>query len=275
MEDARMPVRDVYRLIQEAVAPRILVDKSPTYSIDRAALDLAELYFEAPLYIHLVRHPCGMIRSYETYHLDHFVDRAELDMGPRQAAEVIWVAANRNILEFLGGVPPGRHHRVRFEDLVRAPEATLVEVCRFLGIGYDSEMARPYNDKGRKMTDGIKPHLLTKGDKKFHSFQEIDPSVASNWSRHMTSDFLGGPARALASLFGYDDIPAPVPPAASRLAPIPRLPRDEAERVLARLDQLSDDEVQRLLEDLSSTAHGGTGGRTAFGVEARSSGHPT
>ena len=54
-EDAGYSTKRFYRLLQEQLGGRMLVDKSPQYALDPAALARAERDFEEPLYIHLVR----------------------------------------------------------------------------------------------------------------------------------------------------------------------------------------------------------------------------
>ncbi|HUK88751.1 MAG TPA: amino acid adenylation domain-containing protein, partial [Blastocatellia bacterium] len=69
-EEQNMPVRDFYRLMQEWGGDRILVDKTPGYALDIEVMKRAEDYFEDPLYIHLIRHPYGMINSFEDAKLE-------------------------------------------------------------------------------------------------------------------------------------------------------------------------------------------------------------
>src|SRR6185295_12312399 len=56
--------RRFYGLLQGWLDGRWLVDKTPSYALDGAVLARAEEEFEAPFYIHLLRHPHGMIRSF-------------------------------------------------------------------------------------------------------------------------------------------------------------------------------------------------------------------
>ncbi|NHZ69837.1 MAG: SDR family NAD(P)-dependent oxidoreductase, partial [Thermotogales bacterium] len=59
-----VPVCEVYGALQALCAPRILVDKSPSYAFDRRILERAESLFEHARYIHLVRHPISVIESF-------------------------------------------------------------------------------------------------------------------------------------------------------------------------------------------------------------------
>ena len=113
--------------------PRCWSTRPPTYAWDPATLRRAEESFEAPLYIHLVRHPYGMIRSFEEARIDQIFFHQDHPFSRRELAEALWALAHRNILEFLAGVPAERQRTVRFEDLLRDPEGELRALCAFLG----------------------------------------------------------------------------------------------------------------------------------------------
>src|SRR4029079_15643359 len=144
-----------YGEMQEGLGDRILVDKSPAYALDLAVLERAEEAFSDPRYIHLVRHPHAVVRSFAEARLEQVFFRHPHDFGRRELAELIWVVSHENIVQFLGGIPEERQHWVRFEDLVGEPERVLQEICAFLGLDYDPAMADPYRDPGRRMTDGL------------------------------------------------------------------------------------------------------------------------
>ncbi len=52
-----MDMKQFYAQMQQWIAPRLLVDKTPDYAMDIEVLRRAEDIFEDPLYIHLTRHP--------------------------------------------------------------------------------------------------------------------------------------------------------------------------------------------------------------------------
>ena len=60
-EDRGLTTKAMYRILQEWIGDRMLVDKSPSYSLDRRALDKAEQDFDNPVYVHLIRHPVAML----------------------------------------------------------------------------------------------------------------------------------------------------------------------------------------------------------------------
>ncbi|HEX6903706.1 MAG TPA: non-ribosomal peptide synthase/polyketide synthase [Thermoanaerobaculia bacterium] len=193
-----------YGRLQEWLGDRVLVDKTPSYALDPAILRQAETVFEEPLYIHLIRHPGGMIRSFVEAKLDQIFFRKEHDFSRRELAELIWVASHRNIESFLEGVPARRQHWVRFEDLLREPEAVLRGICGFLGLEYDPAMAEPYQKGSSRMTDGPYAESRMLGDVKFHEHSGVDAAVAERWREEIPESSLGEPTRAVAERLGYD-----------------------------------------------------------------------
>src|SRR6185369_10266291 len=121
----------------------------------------------------------------------------------RTLAELIWLASQRHIVAHLAGVAAERQLTLRFEDLVREPEAEMRRVSRFLGLDFDPAMLEPYAAGGRRMTDGV--HALSKmlGDVKFHQHKAIDPEVAERWRESSEDLALGDETVALAASFGY------------------------------------------------------------------------
>ncbi|HEX3554233.1 MAG TPA: amino acid adenylation domain-containing protein, partial [Thermoanaerobaculia bacterium] len=199
---------ELYGRLQEWLGERILVDKTPSYALDPAILRRAEATFEEPLYIHLIRHPGGMIGSFVEAKLDQIFFRREHGFSRRELAELIWLASHENIEEFLQDVPAQRQHWVRFEDLLREPEPVLRGICAFLGLAYDPAMAQPYQQGSARMTDG--PHAESRmlGDVKFHEHSGVDASVAERWREAVPESSLGEATRAMAAQLGYEVAPA-------------------------------------------------------------------
>ncbi len=232
----------LYAEIQGAIGGRMLVDKTPSYSLSPSILARAEESFESPLYVHLVRHPYGMIRSFEEAKLDQiFFRRANRDgrWSRRQLAELIWLVSQRNILDFLAGIPAERQHRVTFEALVARPREVLQEVAAFLGIPYHPAMAEPYKETAARMTDGLHRESRMLGDVKFLQHQGIDAAAAERWREAAGEDFLGSPTRRLAAELGYEAAPRGTAP----IRPVPRragepLPLSFAQERLWFLDRL-------------------------------------
>ena len=198
-----LTTKQFYRVLQDRVAPRTLVDKSPVYALDPEALARAEAYFDGALYIHLVRHPYAMIRSFESFHMDHVLLTDAHPYSSRQLAELVWTISHQNILELLARVPQSRQCRMTFEALTTEPRKTMAQMCEELDLEFDPELLRPYHATERKMTEGLYPDSTPMGDAKFRQYGRIDSSVADAWQRAMVDDSLGSITWDLADSFGY------------------------------------------------------------------------
>jgi LPS sulfotransferase NodH len=211
----RTPVAEYYGMVQDWLGDRLLVDKTPFYAAHAETLARAERDFAEPRFVHLVRHPYGMIRSFEEAKLEQLwwprlvgVEAARARPNPypsRTFAELVWITLHRNILAFLRDVPPARRLRVRFEDLVRSPREELLRVSGFLGIALEPAMLDPHADAAGRMTDGIYPVSRMIGDMKFHQHRAIDPATADTWKRAYATDFLSDAGWELAAELGYDE----------------------------------------------------------------------
>lgn len=202
-ENQRLSTRQFYGVMQEWIDGRTLVDKTPAYTMSLEVLKRAETDFNNALYIHLLRHPCGMIQSFEEARIDQIFSRYGQPFSTREFAELVWLICHENILEFLKQIPEQRKHRIKFEDLVTDPEAEMRAACDFLELDFHSEMIRPYEDEERKMTGGIHKESRMLGDLKFHNYSNIDPSVGRRWRANLTEEFLGDITRDLAEKLGY------------------------------------------------------------------------
>jgi hypothetical protein len=203
-ESQKMSVQQFYRLMQEWIAGRTLVDKTPSYALDLETLKRAEQYFDNALYIHLLRHPHAMIRSFEEAKLEQVFFRYQHDFSNRELAELIWVISQQNITEFLKSIPRGRKYFVRFEELVKEPAKVLEGICEFLGLELQPEMMQPYLDKQSRMTDGIHPLSKMLGDVKFHEHAGVDSAVADRWKAQLSEDFLSEITWQIAESLGYE-----------------------------------------------------------------------
>lgn len=203
-EEQGLPTAEFYRLLQQWQGEKILVDKTPTYAAHTGILERAERYFEHPIYIHLVRHPYGMIYSYETAKLERIVPiMNSSSFERRELAEMTWLVSNTNIVNFLKTVPLKRQFRIRFEDLVQNPETVMMDLCAFLNIEFFSEMIDPYKERSQRMTDGVKGVSEMSGDLKFHLHQKIEADMAYRWQHQHGADFLSDISLAVAHHFGY------------------------------------------------------------------------
>ena len=203
-EQQQLTVKRFYRWIQTEIREKILVDKTPSYTLDLEILKRAETDFDQPLYIHLIRHPCGAIRSFEEAKLEQVFFRYAHSFSRRELAELIWLISHQNIRNFLEEIPKERQYLIKFEDLLIKPESSLKEVCQFVSCEFHPDMLKIHENRRDRMTDGI--HALSKmlGDVKFHSHKRIDPKVARNWEKHFPHDCLGDITKEVARSLGYE-----------------------------------------------------------------------
>jgi amino acid adenylation domain-containing protein len=233
-----------YGWLQENLSGRILVDKTPSYALDPAILERAEASFADARYIHLIRHPYGMIRSFEEAKLDQLFFRQPHRFSRRALAELIWLVSHRNVTAFLADVPAERQHWVRFEDLVSDPEGEMRRACAFLGIEYHPDMADPYKEKQARMTDGIYAEGRMLGDVKFHQHRGVEASAAGRWRELAAEHALGEPTWETAVALGYERLagrdltPSLLPMLPRAIAPGELLPLSFAQERLWFLDRL-------------------------------------
>jgi amino acid adenylation domain-containing protein len=200
-------IKDLYRYILDLAGDRrLIVEKSTVYGHDPATLRRIEEDFENPLYIHLVRHPCAVIRSFQEAHTDRVL-RFDAPFPPRQLGELEWTLQQRNILSFLEGIPEDRRLRVTFEELVRDPASILSDVCSFLGVEEHPDMTDPYRNESKRMTGGLHQQSRVLGDYKFAQHGKLDPTVATRWKGEIDPASLGEPTLVLARELGYPDVP--------------------------------------------------------------------
>jgi amino acid adenylation domain-containing protein len=202
-EGRDLSVPQFYGLMQEWVGGRTLVDKTPSYALDKEVLRRAENWFDGALYVHLLRHPYGMIRSFGEAKLEQVFFRYRHSFSRRELAELIWLVSQQNIAEFLSGVPAGRQHRLRFEELVSSPREVLEGLCGFLGIEFHPAMVEPYRHQEGRMTDGIHPLSQMLGDVKFHQHSRVDAAVAERWRGQAADDPLAEVTWDAAEALGY------------------------------------------------------------------------
>jgi len=203
MVEENWSIQKCYRYLQDASPTSMLVDKTVSYASSEEILQQAELLFEDSLYIHLVRHPRGMIDSFmEGKH--HLFRQQMQEFSPREQAELVWFIHHENILHFLATIPPERQRRLRFENLVQQPATIMHGLCNFMGVAFNEMMIQPYDDNGRRMIDGIYKGSRTLGDVKFHSHTAINPQVADNWKQTPHGDPLYWQTWQITQLFGYD-----------------------------------------------------------------------
>jgi acyl transferase domain-containing protein/acyl-CoA synthetase (AMP-forming)/AMP-acid ligase II/pimeloyl-ACP methyl ester carboxylesterase/acyl carrier protein len=168
---------DMYQHLQAIAGDRLLIDKSPTYGIDRAVLDRAESLFDRARYIHLVRHPYSVIESFVRMRMDRLLGQPT--SNPYRLAEQVWRQCNENIQQFLSTINPERKLHITYETLVRQPRLIVDKLCTFLRVPFQDEMLNPYG--GDRLTDGVHSQSLSVGDPNFLGHQKLRPELADAW----------------------------------------------------------------------------------------------
>lgn len=192
----RLPIARIYDALRAAAAPRRLLDKSPSYALDPQILTRAARLFPEARYIHLVRHPVPSTRSFVQRRMGRLLGLDDLD-GPRAASEV-WTIGNRNLLEFLATLPPGRAMQVRYEDLVRDPPAVLTRICRFLALEFSPAMTDPHARRFPGEERGVI------GDPGFYARKGVDAALADRWRDDAATIDLSPETAAIAARLGYE-----------------------------------------------------------------------
>lgn len=220
LEERQTSTQDYYRMMQDWLGDRILLDKTPSYAVHLETLQRAEETFENPIYIYLLRHPYGMIRSFEEAKLEQLwyprmvgteaAYRTPCPYPRREFAELIWLILDQNIVEFLADIPRQRQIRVKFENLVSDPKGTMETLCEFLKLNFEPAMLQPQSNKQERMTDGLHPQSRMIGDMKFHQHEGIVSQVAERWKQEYETDFLADETLKLALALGYNETLAKV-----------------------------------------------------------------
>ncbi|MFZ6008944.1 MAG: amino acid adenylation domain-containing protein, partial [Bacteroidota bacterium] len=230
--------QQMYDILQEGIGDRLLVDKSPFYTLDIDVLQRAESIFDGAKFIFLVRNPYGSVLSFEEAKIDQ-IFRREHAYNVRELAELIWTVSNENIRQFLSGIPQERKHFVTYETLVSEPASAAKGICEFLGLEYHEHLIDVYKNRRGRMMDGVYEESKTLGDIKILSHQKIDAEFADRWKSKIEVPCLSKTTIDLATELGYtidnaqeNSIPA--------LAPGHHFPISHAQRRLWILSQIEE-----------------------------------
>jgi phthiocerol/phenolphthiocerol synthesis type-I polyketide synthase E len=250
--------QDVYRRLQEKSAPRLLVDKTPTYAMDVETLERAERMFEGNKYIYLYRHPLPVMESILRMRFDRLFAAGlfgDADVDPYVVAETVWALSNRNLLNFFDGIGRERCHWVRYEDLVADPTKVMTGVAHFLGLEFDERMVQPYDGKKDRMMGGL-------GDPNILQHQGIEKKMGESWKRIKWPRAFDASTLAVVERLGYSvegATPAPAPAVATPDAK-KKPTAAEAAKLLENMDQLSDEQVAELLAVMEDAGGGDDAG---------------
>lgn len=199
LEEKEFSLENTYQHLQSLMSEKYLVDKSPTYAVDKKILEKAELMEKKPFYIHLVRHPLSVIESFVKNRFDKMLGIQE---DPRKYAEKIWYTYNSNILDFLTNIPQKRWAIISYEELVQNPSKIVQQLCSRLQLKFEEEMLNPYGKD--RMIHGIHENSLTIGDPNFLKHNKIETRLANSWERHLDKvSQMSKETIILAKQFGY------------------------------------------------------------------------
>lgn len=147
--------RDIFQALGERLCPLRLVEKTPKSSERVEYMARIMNDFPQARFIHLVRHPCGHVRSRLERRLKllkRFTPAQPHDLvtvAEQFGADpqMLWYRCNSNILAFLATVPDEQQRRVRGEDLLADPDQHLRLLSDWLGLRSDAaaieEMKHP------------------------------------------------------------------------------------------------------------------------------------
>lgn len=126
----------VYDHLLALAAPRIGVEKSPENSRSEDALRRLHAAYPRARFLHLTRHPLTSARSI-------YEHSRRLNVSPSHDACLgFWYSEHRRIRQFTEAQPRDRWLRVRSEDILNAPDATLPRICRWLGVDASPEAVK-------------------------------------------------------------------------------------------------------------------------------------
>lgn len=207
------------------VAPRRVVEKSPSTVYDVVFMQRVLAMFPNARFLHLVRHPsaqAGSVHAAINAAAQHGpVPQWLLRLGAYQAwvpgqalppdiplaPELGWLELNQNILEFLATVPAGQQRRVRGEDVLADPVNGLRDVAAWLGIRTDDEAleATGHPETSPFSTFGP-PGARLGNDANFLRNPRLRPERATSRASDAQAPTLVGlpiAVRELAGSFGY------------------------------------------------------------------------
>jgi hypothetical protein len=148
---ARMTTGFLLEQMTERVAPRVLLERSPSHVYSQSILGRIRAMFPNARFVHLTGHP----RSYGETVMNALAERggagadpqsdwlARLAWFPREESDApmnvpdpqwAWLALHRNIAAFLESVPEDRKRRIKAEDVLDGNEHCLMSFVDWLGL---------------------------------------------------------------------------------------------------------------------------------------------
>ncbi len=124
--------------LDEKVAPKIAVEKSPETVLKPQFIERAYAFFPKAYYLHLTRHPISTSAS-----LQEFLERKAKRVVPNSVLPLecfsTWIRAHKNIINFTDQLPLGQSMRIKGEDILSEPDVYLPQIAEWLGLRTDKE----------------------------------------------------------------------------------------------------------------------------------------
>jgi hypothetical protein len=122
--------------IEEKVAPRRIVDKSPVTVRSPQMMERLRRLRPNARFLHIVRQPAAVCRSIDRLH-----EMIDAETGSRLRSQVdaeqVWLRCNGNIMDFKAGLGPGVCLSLQGEAFLGSFEIYAPQVCEWLGISGD------------------------------------------------------------------------------------------------------------------------------------------
>jgi hypothetical protein len=149
--------------IEDAVAPRRIVDKSPVTVRSPEMLQRLRRMCPEASFLHVVRQPAAVCLSIDRLHEE--IDR-ETGSGLRDRvdAEQVWEKCNGNILAFKAAMPPGACLSLQGEAFLAEFETYAPQVCDWLGIRSDAEAIEAMRHPERSAYACLGPEMARYGN---------------------------------------------------------------------------------------------------------------
>jgi hypothetical protein len=189
LQAARAFATTTYNRYLQAADKTMFVDKTPRYY---HILDLIEALFPKARKIWLQRNPLDVARSYlKSWGVD-----IDVIVGQRVSAASFDFAVGPFSLADYFDEPSPFKMEIQYEAVVRDPAAALVQVCDFLGVGYEEGML-DYVDNEAVLAQYAKSMV---GDDKALATSSVHHRSIGKWSR----DLQVAEIRQIVDLLGFD-----------------------------------------------------------------------
>ena len=192
----RRPVSQFFNEIDPHLKQKVLVDKTPTYAFSLSTLERIKQTFPQAKFIHLKRSPNAVIKSMIDSELGQLI-RFQKTSGIHinRFSEALWCLCEQNIRTSLHDVSD-RTILINYESLVTDPEATMTQLHEFLGLTPSTKID-PYSNQTNFSKEQAGQFA---GDLKTFLRKSIDPSVANEWKKFDSLQWLSPPTQDLLSV---------------------------------------------------------------------------